>query len=200
LLKRGCHVVGVDPSTALTKLFRDEASTNGLEPEILHGDIGDLDRLLGDEVFDVVCAHGLLMYLDELAESIEAVCRRVCADGLLSLSFKNGHGLAMRPGLRGEWSRAVASFNRSAYRNELGVTATAHRLDEVESWVGAAGLGLVDWYGVRVFNDGISGDEMAPADGSLAELLTAEEMAAQTDPYRWLGSRIHFVAERSARD
>jgi len=163
-------------------------------PDLRQGGIGDLDRLLGDDVFDVVCAHGLLMYLEDPAQAIETLARRIADGGLLSITFKNGHGLAMRPALRGDWPGALAAFDGDVYLNELGVEARSHRLEDVETWLDATGLRIESWYGVRVFNDGVAGDVVPPAGDALIQLLDAEELAGRRDPYRWLGSQFHVLA------
>ncbi len=49
-----------------------------------------------------IFAHGLLMYLDHPGQVIAQLSKRVSSGGLLSITFKNAHGLAMRPALRGE--------------------------------------------------------------------------------------------------
>lgn len=200
LLRSGCSVTGIEPSDVLIERFRADAGELGFEPDLRRGAIEDLDRLVGPEVFDIVCAHGLLMYLDDSAAAIRALAQRVDAGGLLSITFKNGHGLAMRPALRGDWAGAVAAFGADRYTNELGVRARSHRLEQVESWLETADLQVQAWYGVRVFNDAISGDVLPPVDGSFTDLLDAEDQAGRTDPYRWLGSQIHMLAGRPASD
>lgn len=187
-------MLGFEPSATLIEHFQAEADERGVAPDLRHGGIGDLDRLLGSEVFDAVCAHGLLMYLEDSAQAIETLARSVADGGMLSVTFKNGHGLAMRPALRGDWPGALAAFDGDVYLNELGVNARSHRLEDVETWLNAAGLRIESWYGVRVFNDGIAGDVMPPAGDALAQLLDAEELAGTRDPYRWLGSQVHVIA------
>lgn len=199
LLESGRAVVGVEPSETLATRFRTDAADRSLTADVRLGGIEDLDRLLGDEVFDVVCAHGLLMYLGDPAKAIANLAQRVDSNGLLSLTFKNAHGLAMRPALRGDWTGAVAAFDNDVYLNELGVTATAHRLEDIERSLEATGLHVAHWYGVRVFNDAIAGDVTPPTDGTLDQILKAEERAGRTDPYRWLGSQIHILATRDAQ-
>lgn len=199
-LESGRTVVGVEPSVALIAHFEAAAAERNLEVDIRRGGIGDLDRVLGDQVFDVVCAHGLMMYLHDPAQAIAALARHAAPGGLLSVTIKNAHGLAMRPALRGDWEGALAAFDEAVYVNELGVTARAHHLEDVESWLDKAGFEIDCWYGVRVFNDAIAGDVDPPDGHVLDELLDAEEIAGQRDPYRWLGSQIHVIAkERSPR-
>lgn len=64
LAKRACTVTGVEPSADLRELCRSETKSVGVEIELLDSSIEALHAALGDRQFDVVRAHGLLMYLD----------------------------------------------------------------------------------------------------------------------------------------
>src|SRR5450631_2679756 len=186
LAGRGCRVAGLDPSAALLARFLADATAAGVEAELIEGRIEELDQVMGGRVFDVVCAHGLLMYLDDWSKAIEALARRVGPGGRLSITFRNGHALAFRPGMRRKWADALAAFESRKYHNELGVMASAHRLEEVEADLDAAGFEIITWFGVRVFNDTVSAGMEVPADEDLALLLDAEIEAGRRDPYRWM--------------
>lgn len=194
LMDRGSAVVGVDVSSDLLERFGRQAERSGHQPELLHGSIERLDQLLGDRTFQVVCAHGLLMYLPDMPAALAALAARVEPEGLLSITFRNGHTLAMRPGLRRDWEGALAAFDSSAYVNELGLSARAHRLDDVTRALRVTGLDVIRWYGVRVFNDAVPGDMPVPDEEDWDALVAAEERAGRQDPYRWTGSQLHVIA------
>ena len=197
LASAGCHVTGIDPSEALLRLLAERASALGVEIEIIRGRVEDLDELVPGRRFDLVCSHGLLMYLEDRDVALSALAARTRPGGKLSVTFRNGHALAMRPGLRGDWKGATAAFESSLYINELGTPAAADRLEDIECCLASVGLGIVRWYGVRVFNDAIPADTGVPGEEVLSSLLDAEELAGRTDPYRWVASQIHVIAERS---
>ncbi|HEV3131916.1 MAG TPA: methyltransferase domain-containing protein [Acidimicrobiales bacterium] len=197
LASAGCHVTGIDPSEALLRLLAERASALGVEIEIIRGRVEDLDELVPGRRFDLVCSHGLLMYLEDRDVALSALAARTRPGGKLSVTFRNGHALAMRPGLRGDWTGATAAFESSLYINELGTRAAADRLEDIECCLTSVGLGIVRWYGVRVFNDAIPADTGVPGEEVLSSLLDAEELAARSDPYRWVASQIHVIAERS---
>lgn len=196
LARIGCSVTGVEPSAELRAICRLAAADQAVEVELLAGSIEQLDSLLGARRFDLVCAHGVLMYLDDLPEAIRLLTGCIARGGLLSVTVRSGHALAMRPGMRREWARALESFGAVRYLNGLGVDARAHRLDEVVAEVQRNALELVEWYGVRVFNDAIAADFELPDGEDLAALLDAEEQAGRTDPYRILGSQLHVISRR----
>ena len=64
--------------------------------------------------FDAVYAHGLLMCLDDPQPAISHLSKWVAPVGLMSITFKNAYGLAMRPALRGNWAAATAAFSQRA--------------------------------------------------------------------------------------
>jgi SAM-dependent methyltransferase len=198
LAARGCQVTGLDPSAELLDRASAAAAAAGVEVELLPGSLSQINHVLVDRTFDLVCAHGLLMYLDDRASAIDALATRVAPHGRLSITFRNGHALAMRPGLRRDWAGALASLETDAYVNEIGVAARADRLDDVARDLGAVGLEIVEWFGVRVFNDAVPGEMDVPTDENIALLLDAEDQAGRRDPYRWLGSQLHVIAGRHA--
>jgi S-adenosylmethionine-dependent methyltransferase len=192
----GCVATGVEPSANLRELCADESRRRGLSVELLEGTIEDLDAALDDRRFDLVCSHGLLMYLVDRSAALAALARRVDSGGMLSVTFRSGHALALRPGLRGDWSAALAAFDTDHYVNELGVPARADLLDDVVSDLAHSGLELVEWYGVRVFTDAVSSDVDVQSDVDITQLLDAEDQAGRRDPYRLLGSQLHVVVRR----
>jgi SAM-dependent methyltransferase len=198
LARLGCCVTSVEPSSVLRDLSARQASAAGVDLELIEGSIEALDEVVGDRRFDLVCAHGLLMYLTDRGAAIATLRDRLNSTGRLSVTFRNGHGLAMRPGLRRDWAAAIAAFDGDSYVNELGVAANADRLEDVIADLAACDLEPVAWYGVRVFNDAVASDCGVPDDEDLAMLLDAEDQAGRRDPYRWIASQFHVIA-RSPR-
>jgi S-adenosylmethionine-dependent methyltransferase len=196
LARLGCAVTGVDPSVELRDACARNAAAESVSIELIAGRIEELDDILHGKTFDLVCAHGLLMYLDDRAAAIATLAHRVAADGKLSITFRNGHALAMRPAMRRNWSAALNAFDTATYVNELGVEATADRLEDVTADLEAADLRVEAWYGIRVFNDAVSSDMNVPDHEDLAALLDAEDQAGRRDPYRWLASQFHVIARR----
>ncbi len=118
LARRACRVVGVDPSAALFEQLAADARAAGVDIDRRHGSIDDLDSLLADSMFEVVCAHGLLMYLEDPQLAMGQLVDRIVPGGLLSVTFRNGGALAFRPGMRGQWQSAVEeeAGTRDPYR------------------------------------------------------------------------------------
>lgn len=193
LARRGCDVIGVDPSAQLLARLVADAHRAGVHVVTHRGRVDDLGTLVGRGRFDVVCAHGLLMYLDDPDAALSVLAERVAPAGLLSVTFRNGDALAFRPGMRRRWRDALDAFDAHSYVNELGLHARAQRLEEARSALARVGLLVETWYGVRVFTDPSSGDEQVD-EREFDALLSAEEEAGRRDPYRQLASQIHVIA------
>lgn len=197
LARRGCTVVGVDPSAEQLQRAAADARSARVALQLHQGRLGELDSVLGECTFDVVCAHGLLMYLDDPLTALDGLTERLAPGGLLSVTFRNGDALAFRPGMRHQWRAAVEAMNETTYVNELGVHAVAHRRVDVNRHLVDRGLRIEEWYGVRVFTDPVASEEpVSPADWEW--LLQAEQHAGRRDPYRHVAAQIHLLARRPA--
>lgn len=195
LASKGLAVTGVDPSEELLGLLDDDARRAGVHVRTLRGGIDLLGDLLADETFDLVCVHGVLMYLSDALAGLQQVLPCVGPRGRLSFTVRNGDALAYRPGIRGRWAEARSAFEAATYVNELGVPAHAHRLQETLGWCVALGIELEEWYGVRVLTDGLAADA-EPEPATLEDCLAAEVEAGRRDPYRHFGSMLHVVGRR----
>ena len=195
LARLGHNVVGVDLSEELLDLARKAAGDES--PEVrsrLRFARADLLNL-GSEFagqFDVVCCHGVSMYLPSLGETVKALVAAAHPGGLVSLLTRNQAGLAMRAGMSGDWPGALAAFEARHYANRLGIDQVRADLpSEVQAALVDVGSVVVAWYGVRLFSDHWGTTEL-PSD--FAGLLAAEEEAGRRDPYRALAALTHTVA------
>jgi S-adenosylmethionine-dependent methyltransferase len=200
LARLGHDVTGVDASDAL---LADLADTLAAEPaatrarvRTIQGDVRDVATLCEPGTFDVVLCHGVLMYFPDPEPLLGEVARMVAHGGLLALLVRNGDGLAMRPGLLGDWATAWRAFDGAAYDNRIGVAARADRIADLTASLAGHGLTVDAWYGVRIFTDTASDDAPLPDDATLAALLDCEERAGATDPYRGVAALTHVVARR----
>lgn len=208
LAQRGDRVVAIEPDREMRAAFRETLS--GLSAEtmarvsLVDGALGELADATRGDTFDVVCCQGVLMYLDDPASAIAELVATVAPGGLLSLVARNADGMALRPGLRGDWQGVQrmldAAQHDRRYPNEIGVEARADRVDEIASLVRSHGLEVEAWYGVRVLTDGVDAETPVPNDpAELAALLDAEDRVGRTDPYRRVGTLFHLIARRSGR-
>lgn len=197
LARAGHRVIGVDPSGDLLgqaqQVLDDEPGPVQARVQFRLGTLADLPT----HRYDVVCCHGVVMYLDRLADSVECLAAAVRPGGLLSILTRNRAGIAMRAGMSGHWADALDGFDARHYDNRIGVPdVRADEPDEVFDALAAAGIETAAWFGVRLFTDHW-GDIDPPTDAEeLESLLTAEREAGRRDPYRRLAALTHTIGRR----
>jgi S-adenosylmethionine-dependent methyltransferase len=198
LARVGHRVVGLDISDTLLEAARGAAALQATDVRHrLDFVAGDL-LALGDEHiehYDLVCCHGVAMYLPSLEDTVRALVRACRPRGIVSLLTRNRSGIAMRAGMRGDWAVALEGFDARAYDNRLGIEAVrADEPGEVRAALTAAGATRTAWYGVRLFTDHW-GQE--PPGNDFNQLLAAEEEAGRRDPFRSLAALTHTIAQVS---
>ncbi len=185
LARLGHQVLGVDLSE---ELLGDARRATAVEPREVRArlafeqaDLLALDQQFAGD-FDVVCCHGVLMYLPSLHEPMAVLVATARPGGLVSVLTRNRAGLAMRAGMSGDWRTALDSFDAQRYANRLGIEdVRADDPFEVRQALTAAGAQPVAWYGVRLFCDHWQADVPPP---DLDMLVATEEEAGRRDPYR----------------
>ncbi|MGV9932844.1 class I SAM-dependent methyltransferase [Streptomyces olivaceoviridis] len=210
LARLGHHVTGVEQDAAMVAAARDAVAR---EPEgirarvrLVQGDGRDTGVHFLPGSFDVVLCHGVLMYVEEPDPLVAGLARVLAPGGLLSLLVRNGDALAMRPGLSGDWSSALAAFDTTSYlphpRTDTdgatplrpGPDVRADRLAALTATLDGIAAPLHAWYGVRVFTDTAADGAALPDD--LETLLAVEERAGRTDPYRGVAALLHLCGVR----
>ncbi|WP_405661601.1 class I SAM-dependent methyltransferase [Streptomyces sp. NBC_00079] len=198
LARAGHQVTGLEQDSTMVAAAREALSG---EPEgirdrvrIIEGDGRDTGVHFLPGSFDVVLCHGVLMYVEEPDPLLAGLARMLAHGGLLSLLVRNADALAMRPGLSGDWMSALGAFDTVSYTNRLGLDVRADRLGMLTATLAGIGAPLHAWYGVRVFTDTAADGAEIPAD--VQTLLTAEERAGRTDPYRGVAALLHLCGVR----
>ncbi|MBU6534833.1 class I SAM-dependent methyltransferase [Streptomyces sp. NPDC057245] len=198
LARAGHRVTGVERDTTMIAAAREALAgqPEGIRERmrIVEGDGRDTGVHFLPGSFDVVLCHGVLMYVEEADPLLAGLARMLAPGGLLSLLVRNADALAMRPGLHGDWSGALAAFDTTTYRDGLGADVRADRLTTLTAKLAGIGAPLHTWYGVRVFTD-TAPEGAAPPD-HLDTLLAAEERAGRTDPYRGIAALLHLCGVR----
>jgi S-adenosylmethionine-dependent methyltransferase len=202
LARRGYEVTGVDASAELLARFERDRAAEPAEVRarvrVERGLIENWAERSGVSRAEAVLCHGVLMYAADPDPVLRAVAGLTAPGGMASLLVRNGDGLAMRPGLLGNWAACAQALSISGdsvtYANRIGVTARADRLADLTARLAGHGLDVTAWYGVRVFTDTAPGDAEPPPD--LAALLACEERAGRTDPYRQVAALLHVIARR----
>ncbi|MEV4443537.1 methyltransferase domain-containing protein [Streptomyces sp. NPDC049577] len=200
LARAGHEVTGLESDPRMLDVVRGvlAAEPEGIRERVrlIEGDGRDTGAHFLPGAFDVVLCHGVLMYVPEPDPMVAGLARVLAPGGLLSLLVRNADALAMRPGLAGDFETALAAFDSPAYVNRLGAEVRADRREALTATLAGIGAPLRAWYGVRVFTD-LAPDEVRIPDGeTLSHLLTAEDRAGRTDPYRSVAALLHLCGVR----
>lgn len=191
LANLGYKVTGIEPSEELLKIAIADSQAAPNAALYLNGTLGNIPDDAGQD-FDVVCCHGVLMYLPELGPAIQKLTKLVRPGGLISVLTRNRASIAMRAGMSKNWQDALQGFDAMHYKNRLGIEDV--RADEPQEVIKALednNAKLLRWYGVRLFTDHW-GDQPITNDFDLS--VDAEFEAGKRDPYRQLTSLTHVIA------
>lgn len=154
---------------------------------------GGLEELPGDQEFDVILSHGVLMYnLDDPQAEIDALAARLRQRGILSLLTKGYE--AARHKVPPEHLEEFEAT--SQYPNKLELMRRAHRFSELESMAAQAGLETIARFGVRILSDD---DERPFKEIPPAELegILEREKAASRDPDQMEQAQLlHVIARK----
>ncbi|WEH37427.1 methyltransferase domain-containing protein [Streptomyces sp. AM 4-1-1] len=200
LARAGHTVTGLESDAAMLRVARESLAG---EPEgirervrLIEGDGRDTGVHFLPGSFDVVLCHGVLMYVPEPDPMLAGLARMLAPGGLLSLLVRNADALAMRSGNAGDWGAALAAFDTDSYTNRLGLPVRADRLGTLTATLAGIAAPLHAWYGVRVFTDNVSNDVELPEAAELERILTVEDRAGRTDPYRGVAALLHLCGVR----
>jgi SAM-dependent methyltransferase len=197
LARRSYEVTILDPSEemlskAQQSLALEEAEVRG-RVRLMRGAGEEAPEVLGDERFDAVMCHGVLPYLEEPRPLIRGLASITRPGGVVSVLAKNAEALAMRPALEERYRDALATLAADRDLGRLGVVTRGDTVEGLTALFEEAGLGVVQWYGVRVFTDHL-GDR--PPGSELPEILKLEWEASRRDPFRAVARLIHLIGQR----
>ncbi|MFG3493742.1 class I SAM-dependent methyltransferase [Streptomyces sp. NPDC047928] len=200
LARAGHTITGLEADPEMLKAAREALASEpaGIRERVrlVEGDGRDTGVHFLPGSFDVVLCHGVLMYVAEPDAMLAGLARMLAPGGLISLVVRNADALAMRPGLAGDWSGALAAFESDTYVSRLGTTVRADRLEALTATLAGIAAPLQAWYGVRVFTDNVPLEEGLPAAEELERLLAAEDRAGRTEPYRRVAALLHLCGVR----
>ncbi|MGW4028530.1 class I SAM-dependent methyltransferase [Streptomyces sp. NPDC004838] len=199
LARAGHTITGMESDPGLLRAAQESLSTEpaGIRERVrlIEGDGRETGVHFLPGSFDVVLCHGVLMSSPEPDAMLAGLARMLAPGGLLSLLVRNADALAMGPGLTGDWTGALTALESDEYTDQRGLALRADRLDSLTSTLAGIAAPLHAWYGVQVFTDW-SADTVIPAADELERLLTAEDRAGRTEPYRRVAALLHLCGVR----
>ncbi|MCX4985665.1 methyltransferase domain-containing protein [Streptomyces sp. NBC_00572] len=151
----------------------------------------------GEEHFDAVCCHGVLMYLEEPTEAVARLSGLVAPGGVLSVLTRNRRSIGAREALRGayEEARALIESGSDASIGNLGLRTRGDTPEALDALARDHGLVPLPWQGVRIFHDHLD-DGWRPGEDAYPAALETEWTASWRSPFRDLARLVHTVARR----
>ena len=194
LARIGYDVTVVDQSADWLEHARAKADAAGVSLRLINIGLESLaDAGLGP--FDAILCHAVLMYVEDSPAVLRSL-RSVAQPGaVLSLLEKNRDGIALRPGLQGDYVEARRLLTERQSVGRLGVENRAFAVNEWLAMLDDAGWRPDDWVGIRLFSDFARDDLDADA---YAALLDLERAAGAMDPYRQDSRLVHVSAFASS--
>jgi SAM-dependent methyltransferase len=198
LAKEGYEVTILDPSPAMLgraeRRLASEGDDVARRVRLVEAAGEEASAALDGERFGGVLCHGVLMYLDDPAPLVDALCRLAEPGGLVSIVAKNVEVMAARHAHEGDWAAALAAFDCDRQVNGLGVDTRGDRVEALSAMLTEGGVDPVAWYGVRLFTDGWVAERPATEPEDL--VFQVELEASRRDPYRQLSRLFHLLARR----
>nr|MBA3739752.1 MerR family transcriptional regulator [Chloroflexota bacterium] len=152
LARIGYNVTLADQSADWLDRARSKADAAGVDLDLVNIGLESLTDA-GLEPFDAILCHAVLMYIDDPAVVLRTL-RSVAAPGaVLSLLEKNRDGIALRPGLQGDYAEARRLLTERDSVGRLGVGNRAYAVSEWLAMLAAAGWSPDEWVGIRLFSD-----------------------------------------------
>lgn len=197
LARAGHHVTVLDADPAALALAELRVAAEPPEVRMRIGLVegpGAEAADLAGVAYDVACCHSVLMYLPDPQPTVRALVEVVVPGGLVSVLSVNPDALAMRCGLQQRWRDAVGTLSTGEHHDSTSLPIHPHSRQDVAAGLEAAGAQVLEWYGVGVFTDHVTGAILAEDPELVYE---AEWLAGCTDPYRQVARCFHLLAERS---
>jgi S-adenosylmethionine-dependent methyltransferase len=190
LAAQGHEVTIIDRSSEWLEVARDRAREASVDVRLVQGSSEDAHRLLDGEAFDAILCHTILLYLEDPVASLTALRGLSHERTVLSVLEKNRQGLAMRPGLAGDYEEARRVLDDPTSSGRLGIGNRARSSSELHTLLLRAGWVAEDWIGVRLFADLVLTLDVDAYPG----LLELERAVSRRDPYRRVARMIHLLA------
>lgn len=146
------------------------------------------------EEFDAVCCHSVLMYVCDPKPILSSLSRLTRSGGVLSILSINAQATAMRSGLQGRWLEAIASLQAGESRDGQYFPNSPHLLESICAILEQFGVKTIGWHGVGIFTDHLV-ETLTVADP--AQVIMAEWLAGNMDPYRGVARCFHLLARRN---
>lgn len=198
LANQGFEVTLVDPSEEMIKKAKQRFRDRGEPVAIYQLQPDQVTHELGDQRFDLILSHGVLMYcVEEPTAHIDSISKLAKPGATVSILTKGFGGALDRILSHEDYKAAVRLMGSEKCVNNLGLETWAFKPETVIDMIGKYALELVNWFGVRVATDHDGRDIETIDDEILATILEAERLYSRDHSTRGLGQMLHYIALRT---
>lgn len=194
LAKDGYDVTLLDASAEWIQLASEKAARSGVSVACILGSVEDASDAV-QPPFDAILCHALLMYVEKPATCLRDLRSLANRGAILSLLEKNRDGIALRPGLSGDYREAKRLLDDAVSTGRLGVENVARTVEEWVALLSQTGWHVLDWAGVRLFSD-TAPDDLSPEE--FDPLLNLEREAGTRESYRRVARLLHLLARTAS--
>lgn len=197
----GHRVTVVDPSPNALAALGDRARDAGVPGRVtgLQGDGDSLESVLSSAIFDLVCCHGTLEFVDDPAATLRATAAVLQPGGMLSLIVAGRLAAVFAKAIAGEFAQARAAIvdpeGRWGTQDPLPRRFDLDRLTELLT---SAGFTIEQARGVGILSHLVPAS-LIDSDADRAALDELDDLLV-SGPGRQmlgtLGSALHVVARR----
>lgn len=189
----GHEVVVADRSQVLLDEGRAAAQALGLAVEFVHADAFHLEDVLGGAVFDLVCCHAVLEWVEDGAALLAACAARVKTGGHFSLMYYNRRALVFAQHVFGNFDYLDRGLR--PYRKTAKLTPDYPREPEsVAAWLDDLGFTRVRRSAIRCFHDYMKPHDRARHDD--AEIVARELAVSASEDYLPVARYIHELCRK----
>lgn len=181
----------VDPSSAMLGAAAERLSTiQGTEKDALNH--------FGEESFDLLLSHGVLMYQTQDIEGhFSNLARLIKPGGRLSLLTRGFQATLERLTKDGDINGINRLTNTRMYTNNLGEQTIPLRPREISKLFESNGLTILGWYGVRISTDEDFRPLQQVSTPELDGIIHTERESSNYPGQKDRGQMLHFVGVKA---
>ncbi|HEY3736536.1 MAG TPA: methyltransferase domain-containing protein [Jatrophihabitans sp.] len=189
----GAKLTVVDISADALAILTRRAAEAGVADRVtpVQGDVEALADAVGEQLFDLVLAHGILGSVDDVAATFAAIAATVRPGGLLSLLVTNPAAGVLSRALAGDLPAALAELRAI----DAGLTEPGP--EAVRALCAGHGLLIEQVHGVGIFSELVPGRAL-DTPGARDALAELESSSATRSPFAEIAGRVHLLARRSS--
>lgn len=198
LAATGCVVTVIDPSPNALAMLQRRAEEAGVVEWVtpVQGDTDALSGLHPTGSADLVLAHGLLEYVEDVGASLRTMIAATAPGGALSVLAANRYAAVLGRALAGRLPEALSLYQAAEGRLADSADPVQRRFDadSLSAALNGAGVSVELVQGQGVLSDLVPGSAVETNPRALEAMLELERLSAAQPPMRDIASRLHAIA------